>query len=118
MVDNGYLRWPTTIPPFKESVYVIEERFSQWLESMRKDVECTLGILKGRLRLLKTGVHGVEATDKIWLRRRDYDAFDMGPSNDRENSMNIDGPDYTGDDPVPTDRRARIFRHLTRDYFR
>jgi hypothetical protein len=49
--------------------------------------------------------------------REGYDAYGMGPGNDRENSMNIDGPDYTGDDPVP-DRRARIVRHLSRDYFR
>jgi hypothetical protein len=36
---------------------------------MRKDVECTFGIMKGRFRVLKTGVrlHGIEATDKIWL---------------------------------------------------
>ncbi len=36
---------------------------------MRKDVECTFGILKGRWRILKAGVrvHGVEQVDKIWL---------------------------------------------------
>ena len=35
---------------------------------MRKDVECTFGIMKGRFRILKTGIplHGIEATDKIW----------------------------------------------------
>ena len=44
-------------------------RFSKWLESMQKDVECTFGILKGRFRILKTGIplHGVEATDRIWM---------------------------------------------------
>jgi hypothetical protein len=68
LVDNGYLAWPTTIPPSKVSVNGREIRFSDWLESMRKDVECTFGILKGRWRLLKTGIrlHGVEACDKIW----------------------------------------------------
>ena len=41
----------------------------EWLESMRKDVQCTFGILKGRWRILKSGirVHGVSTTDKIWL---------------------------------------------------
>ena len=29
IVDNGYLRWPTTVPPFKESVEYKEIRFSQ-----------------------------------------------------------------------------------------
>lgn len=48
MVDNGYLSWPTTIPPIKEPFTFEEARWSKWLESMRKDVECTFGILKGR----------------------------------------------------------------------
>ena len=36
---------------------------------MRKDVECTFGILKGRWRILKTGVrvYGVDRVDDIWL---------------------------------------------------
>ena len=36
---------------------------------MRKDVECAFGILKGRWRILKTGVRvqGVESVDKVWL---------------------------------------------------
>ena len=36
---------------------------------MRKDVECVFGIMKGRFRILKTGirVHGLLATDRIWL---------------------------------------------------
>ena len=68
MVDNGYLAWPTTIPLSKVPVNGRGIRFSDWLESMRKDVECTFGILKGRWRILKTGIrlHGVEACDKIW----------------------------------------------------
>ena len=69
LVDNGYLSWSTTVPPFKETSSRAELRFSQWLESLRKDVECTFGILKGRWRILKTGIriHGVESADKIWL---------------------------------------------------
>jgi DDE superfamily endonuclease len=69
IVDNGYLRWPTTIPPMKHTCNRSELRFSQWLESLRKDVECTFGILKGRWRILKTGirVHNTEASDNIWM---------------------------------------------------
>jgi hypothetical protein len=46
-----------------------ELRFSQWLEALRKDVECTFGILKGRWRILKTGirVHNTEVSDNIWI---------------------------------------------------
>jgi hypothetical protein len=70
MVDNGYLvNWPTTIPPMKVTNDQREIRWSQWIESLRKDVECTFGILKGWWRILKTGIHlhGVEATNKIWM---------------------------------------------------
>ena len=47
IVDNGYLDWSCTIPPFGVSNNIDEIRWSKWLESMRKDVECTFGILKG-----------------------------------------------------------------------
>ena len=67
IVDNGYLPWPTMIPPFKAYVCWSEFCFSKWIESMRKDVECTFGILKGRFRVLKTGIplHGIEVCDKV-----------------------------------------------------
>jgi hypothetical protein len=68
IVDNGYHNWSTTIPPFKSTISVKEMRFSNWLESIRKDVECTFGILKGRWRILKSGIrlNGIESADKIW----------------------------------------------------
>jgi DDE superfamily endonuclease len=68
MVDNGYMQWSVTIPPFKMSLDPNEIRFLQWLECMRKDVECTFGILKGRWRILKAGirVHKLEKADDIW----------------------------------------------------
>jgi hypothetical protein len=69
IVDNGYLQWSTTVPPHKRSSNRSELRFSQWLESLRKDVECTFGILKGRWRILKTGIrlHNTEIVDHIWM---------------------------------------------------
>jgi hypothetical protein len=68
LCDNGYLNWSTTIPALKNTTSLKEYRWSEWLESMRKDVECTFGILKGRWRILKCGIrlHGHEVTDKIW----------------------------------------------------
>ena len=67
IVDNGYLNWSTTVPPMKSSCSRTNVRFSQWLESIRKDVECTFGILKGRFRILKTGIRllGQEPADKF-----------------------------------------------------
>ena len=68
LVDNGYHNWAITVPPMKRTTRRTEIRFSQWLESMRKDVECTFGILKGRWRVLKAGIriHGIEDADRIW----------------------------------------------------
>ena len=68
LVDNGYLNWSCTVPPMKTSTSIPEIRFSEWLESLRKDVECTFGILKGRFRVLKAGIrlHGIEACDNLW----------------------------------------------------
>ena len=68
IVDNGYLRWSVTVPPFKVTNTTAAIRWSKWVESMRKDVECTFGILKGRWRILKAGVglDGVGAVDDIW----------------------------------------------------
>ncbi|KAL7544914.1 hypothetical protein ACHAWF_009079 [Thalassiosira exigua] len=67
IVDNGYLQWSVTVPPFKVTNDEAEIRWSKWVESMRKDVEDTFGILKGRWRILKTGirVYGVDHVDKL-----------------------------------------------------
>jgi hypothetical protein len=69
IVDNGYLTWPTKVPPMKDMCNRLELRFSQRLKALRKDVECTFGILKCRWRILKTGirVHNFEARDNIWM---------------------------------------------------
>ena len=68
LVDNGYLNWAVTVPPMKNTDTRAQLRFSKWLESMRKDVECTFGILKGRWRVLKAGVrlHGTKTVDSVW----------------------------------------------------
>jgi hypothetical protein len=68
-VDNGILKWSTTIPPFKITVDHMERCWSHWCKSLRKDVECTFGILKGRWRILKTGIRieGLKNANNIWL---------------------------------------------------
>jgi hypothetical protein len=61
MADNN--------PSFESTCNRSELRFSQWLEALRKDVECTFGILKGRWRIFKTGIrfHNTEVSDNIWM---------------------------------------------------
>ena len=68
-MDGGYLNWSSTVPPVKNAVAFVQERWSKWAESMRKDVECTFGILKGRWRILKTGIRlqSLNAADDIWF---------------------------------------------------
>ena len=46
LVDG--LNWPSLICPFKDTISIKEQRWSRWAESMRKDVESTFGILKGK----------------------------------------------------------------------
>jgi hypothetical protein len=67
--DNGYLEWSSTVLPLKSTCNRAEMRFSEWPELLRKDVECTLGILKGRWRVRKSGirVHNTEVADNISL---------------------------------------------------
>lgn len=50
--DNGYHKWKCLICSFKHC-YGDEptEIWSKMVESLRKDVECTFGILKGRFRI-------------------------------------------------------------------
>ncbi|CAB1108083.1 unnamed protein product [Ectocarpus sp. CCAP 1310/34] len=51
---------PTCVPllicPFKVYANVAEQQWSKRLESVRKDIECLFGRLKGRFRLFKTGI--------------------------------------------------------------
>ena len=69
IVDNGYLNWSCTVAPIKHAISYKFIRLSEWLESMRKDVECTFGILKGRFSVLKTGLklRNFEYVDQVWL---------------------------------------------------
>ena len=68
--DNGYLRWPTTICPFtRRSNSSPEGYFSTNIESVRKDVECTFGIIKKRWRILNNGFYqrDIVKCDKIFV---------------------------------------------------
>jgi hypothetical protein len=103
IVDNGYLNWSTTVPPMKSSCSRPEIRFSHWLESIRKDVECTFGILKSRFRILKTGIrlHKQEAADKIFLTCCAIHNW----------LLDVDGLDKQWEDGVPSDWEGQLGCH-------
>ena len=56
LCDGGYNKWKCLQCPLKFASDMESRRWSCWLESLRKDVECTFGILKGRFRILKSGI--------------------------------------------------------------
>jgi hypothetical protein len=51
IVDGGYQEASWLMPPFSSGCSIAEKRWSEWLESVRKDIECTFGILKIRFQL-------------------------------------------------------------------
>ncbi len=54
--NNGYLQWPTSICPYLQADNsTAKGYFSTNLESVRKDVECTFGILKKQWKVLNHG---------------------------------------------------------------
>ena len=68
--DGGYLRWRTLICPYQYSKEGTRQGyFSANLESVRKDVECTFGILKKRWRILEYGMQyrSAERNEKIFV---------------------------------------------------
>ena len=57
LVDGGFLKLGCFIDPMHERLYRDAVLWSEWMESARKDVECTFGIIKSRFRFLWNGVH-------------------------------------------------------------
>ena len=49
--------------PIKHTTEVDKIRWSEFAESIRKDVECSFGILKKRFQLLKIGINWHKKTD-------------------------------------------------------
>jgi hypothetical protein len=54
--DGGYPKDSYLINPYGARSYMSEVYWSEWLESVRKDVECTFGVLKARFRILRNGM--------------------------------------------------------------
>jgi hypothetical protein len=57
------------MPPFGATSKLAERRWGEMLESIRKYVECTFGILKSRFRLLRHGMrlHKPHSIDGVWF---------------------------------------------------
>jgi hypothetical protein len=57
IVDGGYHKWKCLQCPLKHTSIKPDAYWSKWVESVRKDVECVFGILKGRFRCLKLPIY-------------------------------------------------------------
>lgn len=57
LVDGGYHLWRCLQCPKKHSAIPREFLWSEWAETVRKDVECVFGVLKGRFRCLKLPIY-------------------------------------------------------------
>jgi hypothetical protein len=68
IVDGGYQDASWLIPPFGAGCSYDEKRWSEWLESVRKDIECTFGIIKARFRLFLNPIqfHRFTDIDNAW----------------------------------------------------
>ena len=53
IVGGGYSKIAGLIDPSKTAFSHMETVYAEWVESVRKDVECLFGILKARFRFLK-----------------------------------------------------------------
>ena len=69
MVENSYMSWSCAFPLVKDGTSYKLIRFSEWRESMRKDVERTFGILKVLFCILRHGLRfaKVHDCDQTWL---------------------------------------------------
>ena len=56
IVDGGYIEIPCFMNPVKRTMNGPEILWSEMLESVRKDIECTFGVLKQRFRILRNGI--------------------------------------------------------------
>ncbi len=69
--DNGFLRWVQLICPYGagKPVHMEAGYFSSNLESVRKDMECTFGIIKKRWQILNNGLyyHDIGICEKIFV---------------------------------------------------
>ena len=68
MVDNGYHKWACLIPPHKFPSTRDDVLWSEWVESVRKDVECFFGKLKARWQFLKVAnrCHSAKTIEKAF----------------------------------------------------
>jgi hypothetical protein len=69
ITDNGYIKDHYFMMPSKIFMTTKEMYWSEWMESVRKDVECFFGALKQRFRILMNGInyHSKETIEQLFV---------------------------------------------------
>ena len=67
--DGGYHHWLELQCPWRNCPLTCTKQWTSRLESVRKDVECCFGRLKGRFRILKLPCRfqSAETLDMLWI---------------------------------------------------
>jgi len=107
ITDNGFPEWSFLQPPDKNCITRDAVLWSEWMESVRKDVECFFGVLKARFRFLRNPVEynllAVDAAFKTCCVLHNmllaWDGLD-GDELTREDFWNALDPDSDTDDEL------------------
>jgi len=69
IIDGGYHQWAATQAASRLLTYAGYAAWRKQMESVRKDIECFFGRLKGRWRILKTPIsfHSKEKVDNVFF---------------------------------------------------
>ena len=68
IADGGYVKCQYMLDSFATTVCMEERIWSEWLESVRKDVECAFGIIKARFRFFQNPIelHSLPLIEAAW----------------------------------------------------
>ena len=120
LVDGGYHKWRIMQCPFKFSMDEKSTRWSETAESVRKDVECSFGILKKRFQFLKNAItwhrksdidNAVHSCVILHNMLHEFDGYDVRWENELNNAHNDE------DEQICLDRiRRRVVRTLENNH--
>jgi hypothetical protein len=107
LADNGYHKWACLIPPHKFPSSRDDVLWSEWIESVRKDIECYFGKIKARWQFLKSAnrCHSVEIIEKAFqccciLHNMLLDQSEaMAEDPNEANTVHLEALDPNFDDP-------------------
>ena len=111
IVDNGYHLWWCLICPKK---HAYECRWSSRLESVRKDVECTFGVLKKRFKILRLPIQINTAATIADIFKGCCALHNFLLHKDGLNSIGAKGGDWTQDKVVGPNTAASKMPNLVR----